>query len=148
MKSTTINRYKGKSKLNKHVKLDSEHKELDDDNNSELSDNQVDENEIEQKVDRFATTLQQILQQNVDNKIPVLSKRKTDYMTMIEQQREESERIKRLKLEHKSDREKQSITPDFSSAIKERQLKKLATRGVIALFNAIAKAKRESSNDQ
>lgn len=38
---------------------------------------------------------------------------------------------------------RQLVIPDVSTANFERQLKKLATRGVVSLFNAVAKTKRD-----
>ena len=51
--------------------------------------------------------------------------------------------MKLAKVERKATKEKQLCLPDANTADFERQLKKLATKGVVALFNAISKSKRE-----
>lgn len=70
-------------------------------------------------------------------------------MKEIESSRRESVESKKLRKAKQLDRAKQLAAPDSEpSAIDfERQLRKIATRGVVALFNAISKAKREAATE-
>ena len=70
-------------------------------------------------------------------------------MKEIESSRRDSVESKKLRRAKQLDRAKQLATPDSEpSAIDfERQLRKIATRGVVALFNAISKAKREAATE-
>lgn len=95
--------------------------------------------------DGLADMMQKILNQNIPStKQPVLAKRKTQLMKEIENQKGEKSRLQKLRKERKLRREKQLVIPHVLSMAYEKQLKKLATRGVVALFNAIAKAKKDS----
>ena len=95
--------------------------------------------------DGLADMMQKILNQNIPStKQPVLAKRKTQLMKEIENQKGEKARLQKLRKERKLRKEKQLVVPDVLSMVYEKQLKKLATRGVVALFNAIAKAKKDS----
>lgn len=99
-------------------------------------------------VDGFSDMLTKILSQNISNvKVPVLAKRKTAIMRDIQTENETQERLKKRRKEQKEQKHKQLIIPDISTANEEKQLKKLATRGVVALFNAIAKSKREAMEE-
>lgn len=70
-------------------------------------------------------------------------------MKEIESSRRASVESKKLRKAKQLDRAKQLAAPDSEpSAIDfERQLRKIATRGVVALFNAISKAKREAATE-
>lgn len=70
-------------------------------------------------------------------------------MKEIESSRRDSVESKKLRRAKQLDRAKQLAAPDSEpSAIDfERQLRKIATRGVVALFNAISKAKREAATE-
>lgn len=70
-------------------------------------------------------------------------------MKEIESSRRDSVESKKLRKAKQLDRAKQLAAPDSEpSAIDfERQLRKIATRGVVALFNAISKAKREAATE-
>jgi len=105
-------------------------------------------NEDVEKGDGLADMMSKILNQKVGDKIPVLAKRKTAMMKEVEGSRVDSDKSKRQRLEKKAEKEKQLVIPDASSADFERQLRKLATRGVVALFNAIAKTKKEAAEKE
>jgi len=66
-------------------------------------------------------------------------------MKEIAAEHQDRDRLKKLRAERRAARDKQMVVPDQTSANYERQLKKLATRGVVALFNAIAKSKRDAA---
>jgi len=95
--------------------------------------------------DGFADAMAKVLGQTVASSAPVLAKRKTTQMKAIENDRLDRAALRDKRLKRKEQRDKQLVTPDMKTADHERQLKRIATRGVVALFNAIAKAKRESS---
>lgn len=102
----------------------------------------------QQQQDGMADMMSKILNQSVGAKIPVLAKRKSNIVKEIEQDKAELLRLKRQKAERKAEKTKQMVVPDQTTADFERQLRKLATRGVVALFNAISKQKREKAAEQ
>jgi len=71
-------------------------------------------------------------------------------MKEIESNRRDSVESKKLRRVKQLERAKQLAIPDSepSTIDFERQLRKIATRGVVALFNAISKAKREAATDE
>lgn len=115
---------------------------IDEEDENQSSDGSGNENE---GFDGMADMMNKILHQNVDKKNPVLSKRKTAIMKEMEVSKEDKERLKALRMERKIKKERQLVVPDHATADYERQLRKLATRGVVALFNAIAKSKKEAA---
>ena len=119
------------------------------DDNDEDEDEDEDEGDDEAgkpRGDGMADMMSKILNQSVTTgSNPVLAKRKTTIMKEMEDAKEDRERLKRLRTQRKAERERQLEVPDASSADYERQLRKLATRGVVALFNAISTAKREEA---
>ena len=100
------------------------------------------------KRDGLADMMSKILNQNIGDKVPVLAKRKTTMMKEMEGKQGDAERLKRQRIEKRAEREKQLVVPDHTSADFERQLRKLATRGVVALFNAVAKSKKEAADKE
>mmetsp|Transcript_28422 Transcript_28422/g.28730 ORF Transcript_28422/g.28730 Transcript_28422/m.28730 type:complete len:157 (-) Transcript_28422:114-584(-) len=112
-------------------------------------DSEVENNDSEsiEEVDGFASVISKILHQDTGNKIPVLAKRKTAIMKEIESEKDEKKQFKRQRMERKEERDKHLVIPDHTTGDYERQLRRLATRGVIALFNAISKAKHETVLD-
>lgn len=86
------------------------------------------------KADGFADMMSKILNQKTGDKVPVLAKRKTALMKEMEGSHKDADRLKRQRAEKKSEKEKQLVVPDLSSADFERQLRKLATRGGSWLF--------------
>ena len=99
-----------------------------------MSDSEAEENGVEMDdeaptKDGLADMMAKILGQNVQGKVPVLAKRKTSIMKEIEEGRDDRERLKKQRIERKTDREKQMVIPDQTSMDYERQLRKLATRG-------------------
>lgn len=117
------------------------------DNDADNNDNATSDREEDnaKSNDGLADMMKKILNQNVPStKQPVLAKRKTQLMKDIEIQKDEMARLQKQRKERKTRREKQMVIPVVISMVYEKQLKKLATRGVVALFNAIAKAKKDS----
>jgi hypothetical protein len=94
----------------------------------------------------MADMMSRILDQTVSASNPVLAKRKTAIMKQMEESKDDRNRLKRARADRKSEREKQLALPDATTADYENQLRKLATRGVIALFNAISTSKREEAD--
>jgi hypothetical protein len=120
----------------------------DGDEDEEFEDDYGDEEEREPRGDGLADMMSKILNQKVGDKVPVLAKRKTTEMKELEGRHEDVERIKRQRVEKRAEREKQLVVPDHTSADFEKQLRKLATRGVVALFNAVAKSKKEAAEKE
>ena len=129
-----------------------EDKEEDDDAGDDYDDEYDMEEEEESggkvKADGLADMMSKILNQKVGDKVPVLAKRKTAMMKEMEGKQGDTERLKRQRVEKRAEREKQLVVPDHTSADFERQLRKLATRGVVALFNAVAKSKKEAADKE
>ena len=84
--------------------------------------------------------------QNVNKSVPVLSKRTTTQMKDIERKKREKGELKEKRLQRIADRDRQLIKPSVLQQDKERQLRRIATRGVVALFNAIVSAKKEAAD--
>lgn len=84
--------------------------------------------------DGFASVMSKILNQPIQKKVPVLAKRKTSVMRDIEVERENRDRLKKLRIKRKSERDRQIVIPNVLQNDYERQLKKVATRGGIFLF--------------
>jgi len=69
-------------------------------------------------------------------------------MKDIERRKKEKGELKEKRLKRLADRDRQLIKPTVLQQDKERQLRRIATRGVVALFNAIASAKKEVAEAQ
>ncbi len=96
-----------------------------------------------------------LLQQTNESDVPVLAKRKTPVMKEIEAERMDAINKKKARLSRKKEREggwvknpSMQIKQHPSSQDYERNLRKLATRGVVALFNAISKSKKDLDNSE
>ena len=119
----------------------------DDDSENEDDDNSSNNDEEEDNIgDGFGNVMQKILNQNVGRKVPVLSKRKTAAMKKLTEDLESKREVKKTRIQRLTEKGKQEIIPDITSNDRERQLKRIATRGVVALFNAISKAKRDDTS--
>ena len=97
----------------------------------------------------FADALQKILKKPLDAKSPgsaILSKRKTPNMKLIEQELKEEKARKRAR-ETKKDKDMIGLEiPSYKTLNYERQLKRVATRGVVSLFNAVKSAQSVTNN--
>ena len=95
--------------------------------------------------DGMGDMLFKILHQSIPGNNPVLAKRKTTIMREMEESKDDRDRLKRQRVQRKTEREQQLVVPDATTADYESQLRKLAIRGVVSLFNAISAAKREEA---
>jgi len=92
--------------------------------------------------DGMADMMSKILNQKTSKVVPVLEKRKTTIMKSIDAERTERAELKKAQAAKSLIRTKQLSQPGHSHPEKERALRKLATKGVVALFNAVAEAQR------
>ena len=91
----------------------------------------------------FADALQKILKKPISSSVSgsvVLAKRKTPNMKMIEQELVEDRASKKAKETQKEKEKICMVLPSYKTMNKEKELRKTATRGVVALFNAVKKA--------
>ena len=97
----------------------------------------------------FADALQKILKKPLDAKSPgsaILSKRKTPNMKLIEKELEEERERKKARAT-KKDKDMIGLEiPTYKTMNYERQLKRIATRGVVSLFNAVKAAQTVRDN--
>ena len=97
----------------------------------------------------FADALQKILKKQVPSDSPggsILSKRKTPNMRLIEKEMKEARERKRAK-ETKKDKDMIGLViPSYKTLNYERQLRRVATRGVVSLFNAVKTAQTSKDN--
>ena len=90
--------------------------------------------------DAFARILGQKLPEGLSPDAgPVLAKRKTKQMKGYEEEIAQRKKLKQERATKKVLKEVGLHTPDFRDIEHERMLRRVATRGVVALFNAIAK---------
>jgi hypothetical protein len=73
----------------------------------------------------------------------VLSKRKTAEMQLQEQAKAERKAARLEALERKAKRQRHMVKPSVVTLTHERNLKRIATKGVLALFNAVNKFQQE-----
>ena len=92
--------------------------------------------------DGMADMMSKILNQKVKSNVPVLEKRNTTIMKQIGVERKEQQQLKKAQAERRHTREKQIAKPGDANILHEKTLRKLATKGVIALFNAVAESQR------
>ena len=88
----------------------------------------------------FGSALSKILSRDIGNKkTPVLSKRHTALQKLQEQEKLQQLLLKKQNKQKKILRKVHNLDPRQAAPDFERQLRKVATKGVVALFNAIAK---------
>jgi len=92
--------------------------------------------------DGMADVMARILNQEVNKKAPVLAKRRTALMKDMEKEKRERHRAKEAAEKKRAALNHQVYVPDHKDAERERQLRRIATRGVVALFNAVTKARQ------
>jgi hypothetical protein len=92
--------------------------------------------------DGMADVMARILNQEVNKKAPVLAKRRTALMKDMEKEKRERHRAKEAAEKKRAALNHQLYVPDHKDAERERQLRRIATRGVVALFNAVTKARQ------
>ncbi|KAF1788853.1 Tetratricopeptide repeat [Phytophthora cactorum] len=117
---------------------------------------QSDDEEEEETHDAvgFGDAMSKILGQNVaEDAQPILAKRTTARMREIQSDKKET-KTARLSAAEKREREQKDMAlPDHTTAVQDRKLRMIATKGVVALFNAIEKhqhqaGKKEDKNDK
>ncbi len=133
---------KGSKKAEEPVESTSEESEVASDEEDDDDDEEEEEEAREGKMDGMADMMAKILNQKTARDVPVLEKRKTAIMKSIDEEREESAKLKKAQQDKAMVRNKQITLPGHSSIEKEKVLRKLATKGVVALFNAVAEAQR------
>ena len=98
--------------------------------------------------DAFARILGQKLPETLSPDAgPVLAKRKTKQMKGYEEEIAQRKKLKQERATRKALKEVGLHTPDFRDIEHERMLRRVATRGVVALFNAIAKHQHALKSD-
>ncbi|KAG7385067.1 pre-60S ribosomal particles component [Phytophthora boehmeriae] len=95
----------------------------------------------------FGDAMSKILGQNVaEDAQPILAKRTTARMREIQSDKKET-KTARLSAAEKREREQKDMAiPDHTTAVQDRKLRMIATKGVVALFNAIEKHQHQSGN--
>jgi hypothetical protein len=77
----------------------------------------------------------------------IMSKRKTPNMRQIEEERDETRLEKRSRQERAALDQIKRSRPSVKSYNYEKELKKIATRGVVALFNAVSEAQKPAEDE-
>lgn len=78
---------------------------------------------------------------------PILSKRKTPNMRKLEQDRNEVRTEKKSRQERSIMDQMKRDRPTLETYRYEKELKKIATRGVVALFNAVSEAQKPNEKE-
>ncbi|KAI8808126.1 Rrp15p-domain-containing protein [Cladochytrium replicatum] len=129
--------------------------EEDSDDEMNESDDAVNDGETEKKetvgakgrgMSRMASTISKLLSQDVgqtSKEKPILSKRKS-IARQIENAALENKARKALADEKKERQDKDRVIPDVTTIDYEKRLRKIATRGVVQLFNAIRIAQKSA----
>lgn len=93
----------------------------------------------------FGDAMSKILQQNVASDAqPILAKRTTARMREIMNEKKEIKKERVGAAEKRAKERKDNVVPSVMTAAKDRQLRKIATKGVVALFNAISKHQHQT----
>ena len=79
--------------------------------------------------DGFADAMSRILGQSVSTSVPVMAKRSTSQMKAITQTNREKGELREKRLKRLAERDKQMVKPTVLQHDKEKQLKRIATRG-------------------
>uniref|UniRef100_A0AAV1T8W7 RRP15-like protein n=1 Tax=Peronospora matthiolae TaxID=2874970 RepID=A0AAV1T8W7_9STRA len=101
----------------------------------------------------FGDAMSKILGQNIAEDVqPILARRTTARMREIQSDRKEVKTVRLSAAEKREREQKDMAVPDHTTAVKDRTLRMVATKGVVALFNAIEKhqqlnGKKEDKHD-
>ncbi|KAF0695653.1 Aste57867_13547 [Aphanomyces stellatus] len=99
-----------------------------------------DENDEGEGAVGFADAMSKVLNQTVEEeKAPILAKRVTSQMREISKDKKESSATKLSAKEKRAREEKDMVIPGPATMASDKALRAIATKGVVALFNAIAK---------
>jgi hypothetical protein len=96
------------------------------------------------KAEKISSVIHDLLGQTTSG-VPILAGRKTATMKQLEAKKKQKKELIQRKLENRRKMERKIPTPETINIEFERQLRRLATKGVVALFNAVAKAKKDGS---
>lgn len=106
-------------------------------------DEEVDE---AQAIDGLSSVISKIVNQKVTRDVPILEKRKTTNVQKEDKDEGAPKKKKRtLAAEPEDEATKQARA--LAALTKERNLKKIATKGVVALFNAIMESKKKREEE-
>ena len=124
---------------------DSDSKSSDDESESGKSE----EGDEGPQIDGLSSVISKIVNQKVTKDIPVLEKRKNTNAQKDEEDLNYDVLKKKKKKIAESEPEDEATLQAraLTSLTKERNLKKIASKGVVALFNAIMEAKKKSQED-
>eukprot|EP01116_Phalansterium_solitarium_P014248 TRINITY_DN31832_c0_g1_i1.p2 TRINITY_DN31832_c0_g1~~TRINITY_DN31832_c0_g1_i1.p2 ORF type:complete len:318 (+),score=141.83 TRINITY_DN31832_c0_g1_i1:22-954(+) len=133
---------------------DDEGESGDDDSDSDLGEDEFgqaelkaeEDSEVKPRVNLFAAAVADILGAELpDDKTPILakSKKKNDARRKEREIKKERRKAKEEALARKLLSNRDHVVPDHSNAEYEKKLKKIATRGVVQLFNAITKQQKQ-----
>ncbi|KAL4145308.1 hypothetical protein KRP22_014426 [Phytophthora ramorum] len=104
----------------------------------------ADEEEAHEAVG-FGDAMSKILGQNVAaDAQPILAKRTTARMREIQSDKQETKTARLSAAEKREREQKDMAVPDHSTAAQDRKLRMIATKGVVALFNAIEKHQHQN----
>ncbi|KAE9005343.1 hypothetical protein PR001_g17477 [Phytophthora rubi] len=93
----------------------------------------------------FGDAMSKILGQNVaEDAQPILAKRTTARMREIQSEKKETKTARLSAAEKRERDQKDMAVPDHTTAVQDRKLRMIATKGVVALFNAIEKHQHQS----
>ncbi|KAI9909128.1 hypothetical protein PsorP6_015173 [Peronosclerospora sorghi] len=102
----------------------------------------------------FGDAMSKVLSQHVaEDAQPILAKRTTARMREIQSDKKESKTARVSAADKRARELKNMAVPDHTTAAQDRQLRIIATKGVVALFNAIHKhqhqnGKKDDKNDK
>lgn len=102
----------------------------------------------------FGDAMSKILGQNVaEDAQPILAKRTTARMRDIQTDKKEAKSVRLSTAEKREREQKDMVVPDHTTVVQDRKLRMIATKGVVALFNAIEKhqhlnGKQENKHDK
>ncbi|OWY91901.1 hypothetical protein PHMEG_00039314 [Phytophthora megakarya] len=89
--------------------------------------------------------MSKILGQNVAaDAQPILAKRTTARMREIASDKKETKTLRVSAAEKREREQKDMAVPDHTTAVQDRKLRMIATKGVVALFNAIEKHQHQN----
>ncbi|CCI47736.1 unnamed protein product [Albugo candida] len=118
----------------------------------EHSENEYTEEENNGTLVGFGDAMNKVLQQHhSSNAIPILAKRTTARMREIQQDKLVRKQHKNVANAKREKNYRDMVLPSHKTIAKDRSLRMIATKGVVALFNAIEKhqhAKKASGDDE
>ncbi|EQC28220.1 hypothetical protein SDRG_14044 [Saprolegnia diclina VS20] len=118
--------------------VDADHES--EDEPDDMEENDIDDDEEDEGAVGFADAMSKVLGQNIDTeKAPILAKRITAQMREISKDKKETTESKISAKAKRLRDEKDMVIPSVATMAQDKALRTIATKGVVALFNAIAK---------